>query len=420
MTVDTSRGMPANKSADQVAYLANLYPSPSHSFIRREIVALEAAGWQVHRFAHRASHIPLVDPADLRELGQTCVLLDLPLGTLAFGVLIWLVKRPFDTVAGVALAMRMAWNGDRRYVAHAAYFVMACALSRRLHDLGCSHLHAHFGTNSAAVACLANRVCRLRYSVTFHGPHEFEPGQRLSLRDKIKAASFIAAVSNTGRQKLLEQHEKFAAKFRLIRCGLDAKWIDAPTRTDPPGSDLVCVARLDRQKDPLLLLEAVTILVRRGACLRLKIVGDGALRNEVDAYVAEQGLAQHVVVLGWQTQQQVFEHLWAARALVLSSQDEGLPVAIMEAFSLGVPAIAPDVGAVHELVEASATGWLVPRGDAKALADAMHACLLATPGALLSMGAEARRRVQSHDVRVSVRTLAAAFAMEESTCPFPS
>ena len=205
---DSSAEPPAIGSAGQVAYLTNQYPSPSHSFIRREIVALEALGWRVHRFAHRDSHVTLVDPADLNELGKTRVLLDRPLPILLVDVLIWMIERPVDTLAAMVLAMRMAWHDDRRFIAHAAYFVMGCSLSRRLRALGCRHVHAHFGTNPAAVARLANRVCGLRYSVTFNGPHEFEPEEKLNLREKIKASSFIAAVTTAGRQQLTQ---KFAS-----------------------------------------------------------------------------------------------------------------------------------------------------------------------------------------------------------------
>ena len=417
MTIDLPCGAPEHGSAGQVAYLTNQYPSPSHTFIRREIVALEAAGWRVHRFAHRGSPATLVEPADVRERGQTCVLLKLPPGTLLLAVLMWLVQRPLDTVAAMALSIRMAWLGDGRYLAHAAYFVMACALARRLRALGCRHLHAHFGTNPASVAHLANRICGLRYSVTFHGPHEFEPDQRLNLRAKIKASAFIAVVSNAGHCQLQERHEEFSAKFHVVRCGLDAVWFDLPVRIDQPRVDLVCVARLDQQKDPLLLLQALAILVRRGLSFRLKLAGDGPLRNAMEAYVAEHGLGTHVVLLGWQTQRQIVEHLCTARALVLSSHDEGLPVAIMEAFALGVPAIAPDVGGVRELVETGSSGWLVPRGAATALADAMHACLLASPDDLARLGAEGRRRVRPHDIRVSARLLAAQFARGALPCP---
>ena len=407
---DSSAEPPAIGSAGQVAYLTNQYPSPSHSFIRREIVALEALGWRVHRFAHRDSHVTLVDPADLNELGKTRVLLDRPLPILLVDVLIWMIERPVDTLAAMVLAMRMAWHGDRRFIAHAAYFVMGCSLSRRLRALGCRHVHAHFGTNPAAVARLANRVCGLRYSVTFNGPHEFEPEEKLNLREKIKASSFIAAVTTAGRQQLTQKFAEFSAKFRLVRCGLDAQWFDDPSASAQPHGDLLCVARLDDQKDPLLLLEAVAILVRQGLSFRLKIAGDGTLRQDVDAYMDAHGLGNHVELLGWQTQEQVFEHLCAARALVLSSHDEGLPVAIMEAFAVGVPAIAPDVGGVSELVETGVSGWLVPRGDAHALAAAMQACLLATADDLSRLGAEARVRVQPHDIRVSALALAEEFS----------
>lgn len=409
MIVGATGSITGEESAEQVAYLTNLYPSPSHSFIRREIHGLEAAGWQVHRFAHRRNPIEPVDPSDKQERQQTCVLLDLPLGTLLLAVLAWIVERPLSTAATVLFSMQMAWRGDRRYVAHAAYFVMACALSRRLRGLGCRRLHAHFGTNPAAVACLAHRLCGLAYSVTFHGPHEFDPSLHLSLSDKIAAASFVVTVSDAGYRQMLEQFPEFAAKFRLVRCGLDATWFDAPLSDAQHSRELLCVARLDPQKNPLLLLAAARILVERGVAFQLKIAGDGPLRGKMDAYIAASDLGSYVELTGWQTQHHVIERLRVARALVLSSRDEGLPVAIMEAFALGVPVIAPDVGGVNELVQSGATGWLVPRGDARSLADAMHECLRTEPEELRRMGSEARRRVQAHDVRISVGMLSNEF-----------
>lgn len=401
---------PVNDGAPrQVAYLTNLYPSPSHSFIRREILGLEAAGWRVHRFAHRRSHVALVDPADAAELDRTSVLLDQPIRILALAVLVWLVERPIDAAAAFLLAMRMAWRGDRRYAAHAAYFVMACALSRRLRDLGCRHLHAHFGTNPAAVACLAGRVCGLSYSITFHGPHEFDANLRLNLRDKIVAAAFVITVSRGGHRRVMEQFPELASRFRLVKCGLDSAWFDAPLSKAQRSVEMLCVARLDPQKDPMLLLEAVQILAERGVVFHLNIAGDGMLRAKMEERIAASRLGTHVTLLGWQAQWQIIDCLGTARALVLSSHDEGLPVAIMEAFALGVPAIAPDVGGVSELVETGTTGWLVTRGDATALAEAMHECLRTSPAELRRMGAEGRRRVLAHDNHVSVGVLSREF-----------
>ena len=412
MSPDWPGPPPRRGASGQVAYLTNVYPSPSHSFIRREILGLEKIGWRVHRFAHRRNVIAPVDPADNAELRLTCVLLDLPFGTFAIAALVWLLKRPIRTTTTFLLAMRLAWRGDRRFLAHAAYFAMACTLSKRLLDLGCSHVHAHFGTNPAEVACLAQRLGGMTYSITFHGPHEFDPGLRLNLHDKIAKAAFIATVSKAGFGRMQEQFPEFSAKFRLVPCGLDAAWFDLPLSDVEQSRDLICVARLDPQKDPLLVLAAACTLVERGVDFHLKIAGDGMLRAQLVAQIAAGGLGSHVTLLGWQSQSQVIALLRAARALVLSSHDEGLPVAIMEAFALGVPAIAPDVGGVSELVESGASGWLVPRGDVLALADAMQECLGTESVELRRMGGEARHRVRLHDVRVSVGLLDREFQMQ--------
>jgi len=406
----TGAGPAGGGTARQVAYLINQYPLPSHSFIRREILALEAAGWCVHRFSHRSNPVALVEPANQIERDRTFVLLNAGAWAMWRDVVSALIRRPVAMIRSTGLALRMARLGDRRFIAHVGYLVMACTLSRRLRALGCVHVHAHFGTNPAALVCLAHHLAGLSYSATFHGPHEFDPALRLNLGEKISAARFIAVVSRDGMQRLARQYPGQAAKFRHIPCVLDGWWFDQPRRDGVPGAELVCVARLDAQKNPMLLLEAAELLARRGVVFRLRIAGDGDLRQDLQARVDGLGLGTRVLLLGWQTQAQVADLLRGARALVLSSADEGLPVAIMEAFALGVPAIAPAVGAVAELVQTGATGWLVRRDDAVALADAMQQCLSASAEELQRLGLAARRQVRPHDVRVSAQMLAAGFA----------
>ena len=392
-----------------VAYLANFYPATSHSFIRREILALEAAGWEVHRFAHRRSAVACVDLADLAEQRRTVVLLDLPKGEMLAAVCRWGVERPGALLGTLAMSLRMAWRGDRRYVAHLGYFVLACMLSQRLRALGRPHLHAHFGTNPAAVARLSQRLCGTTYSLTFHGPHEFAWPDRLNLDEKMSGARFVATVSDAGGQTLRQRHPRHASKLLLVRCGLDAAWWQRPPVQIPAVPRLVCVARLDEQKNPLLLIDAVALAVSRGCAIELAIAGDGPLRAAVERRIDECRLAANVQLHGWCTGEQVAALLESSRALVLSSRDEGLPVAVMEAFACGRPAIAPDVGGMRELVETGRTGWLVPGGDVDALASAMQDCLQATPARLQALGDDARRRVRLHEVQASAATLAAAF-----------
>ena len=100
-----------------------------------------------------------------------------------------------------------------------------------------------------------------------------------------------------------------------------------------------------------------------------------------------------------------------ARALVLPSFAEGLPVVIMEAMALRRPVITTFVAGIPELVIDGATGWLVPAGDIDALAQAIEACLAATPDALARMGEAAHQRVlERHDIDREAAKLAALFA----------
>ena len=400
---------PGAATARGVAYLINIYPAPSHSFIRREIAALESDGWQVHRFAHRRSGITEPDPADQAERLQTQVLRDsgwlAALGSVATA----LARRPFGAVAAVALTLRMAWQGDRRFIAHVGYFGFACILSQRLRSLGCRHVHAHMGTNAAAVALIASRLQRSTYSLTLHGPHEFVLPDRINLGAKIAGASFVAVVSRAGEAAVRERYPQHAAKLVRVRCGLDAIWFNEAPTAVPQALRLVSVTRLDPQKNPLLLIDAARHLDQRGIRFLLTIVGDGSLRSESVRRIEELGLAHCVHLVSWGSQDQVRQHLRASRALVLSSDDEGLPVAIMEAFAMGRPAIATDVGGVSELVETGATGWLVPRGDLYALADAMAECLSASGQTLQHLANGAWSKVQEFDVRESSKTLGLAF-----------
>src|SRR5262249_19021744 len=142
---------------------------------------------------------------------------------------------------------------------------------------------------------------------------------------------------------------------------------------------LVCVGRLCEQKGQLLLLQAAHGLRLRGIDFELVLAGDGELRAEIAAAIASLRLEAHVRVTGWVSAAARRDELLAARALVLASFAEGLPVVVMEAMALRRPVITTYVAGIPELVRDPDDGWLVPAGDVAALAEAMAACLAATP-----------------------------------------
>jgi colanic acid/amylovoran biosynthesis glycosyltransferase len=394
-----------------LAYLIPTYPMPSQTFIRREIAALEAQGLTVHRFAARRFGAELADAADRTEQERTCYILDGgPLG-LAKALIIEAVAHPGRWIAALAAAIRLGQRSERGVIWHLIYLAEACQLRRLLAGCGAGHLHVHFGTNAASIALLCRHLGGPPYSITIHGPEEFDAPRQLALGEKIHHAAFIVAISQFTRSQLC----RWAAwedwhKIHVIRCGLDETFL---SRGPAPVTDwprLVHVGRLSEQKGQLVLIEAAARLRSQSINFELVIVGDGPLRTELERLIDQHGIRGRVRITGFLDNQGVCREMEFARALVMPSFAEGLPVVIMEALALGRPVISTYIAGIPELVEAGRNGWLVPAGAVEPLAAAMAAALAADTAVLEAMGqAGAARVAEGHNVLIETKKLAGLF-----------
>ena len=398
--------------AARVAYLVNHYPAVSHSFIRREILALERLGVEVMRIALRGWDGALADPQDIRERERTRFVLQQGGLALVAAMLANAFARPPAFIAAARLATRMATGSDRSLVYHWIYLGEACVVARWLRDAGIGHVHAHFGTNSAEVAMLAALLAPASYSFTVHGPDEFDRPAAIGLAEKIRRAAFVVGISAFTRSQLYRWVERVHwDRIHVVHCGLDRAFHDGSAPPAAHSARLVCVGRLGEQKGHLLLLAAMRRAFDRGAVFDLVLAGDGELRGAIEERIRALDLAAYVRITGWIGSAEVRAEIEAARALVLPSFAEGLPVVLMEAMSLRRPVVTTFVAGIPELVRDGETGWLIPAGDADALADALVACLAADDHTLARMGDAGRERVLArHDVDVEAGKLARLFA----------
>jgi colanic acid/amylovoran biosynthesis glycosyltransferase len=400
----------------RIAYLINQYPAISHTFIRREILALEELGFEVMRISIRGWDRDLADEGDFAERKRTRYVLRTPVSRLLLALVRVLVERPTDFFRALQIAWRMSRRSERPLHVHLVYLVEACCVESWLREAGVGHVHAHFGTNSAEVAMLVHALGGPTWSFTVHGPEEFDKAPLLGLAEKVRRCAFVVAVSSFGRSQLFrliaQDHWK---KVHVVNCGLDEAYLNAPSSPCPPAHRLVCVGRLCAQKGQLLLLEAARILANGGTDFELVLAGDGEMRDELELFVKQHGLADRVHITGWISGARVKEQILAARALVLPSFAEGLPVVIMEAMALRRPVISTYVAGIPELVLDGEQGWLVPAGDVNALVEVMRACLASPVDALSSMGNAGRERVmQRHDARTEARKLQSLFCADGS------
>ena len=390
----------------RIAYLVNQYPKVSHTFIRREILALEQQGVEVVRFAIRGWDAELVDPQDIEERARTRYLLQDGVWALLRDALRWTLRQPARMARGLGLALSISKGGDRTPAHHLISLAEGARLAQWMNELGLTHLHAHFGTNSAEVAMLAATVGPLRYSFTVHGSDEWDQPRQYKLLEKIERAAFVVGISHYTRAQLVRwARPEDRRRIHVVHCGLDAAFLDAPATPVPDVRRLVCVGRLCREKAPGVLLDAIAMLRDRGVEVELVLAGDGELRPEIEQRIREEGLERQVSITGWISSERVRELLEDCRAMVLPSLMEALPVVIMEAMAMGRPVIATYVGGIPELVRPGQDGWLVPAGHVRALADAIEVALVTPVERLGAMGAGAHERVleRHHAAREATR-----------------
>ncbi len=235
------------------------------------------------------------------------------------------------------------------------------------------------------------------------------PGNRnagLGYRLYLKVEDFLSrfadcAVPNSqaGREYLIHRGIK-PSRIKVIYNGLNLDRLTTDEegveqvrqRLDlpPDGKVVGMMARLFPVKNHAIFLQAAALINQVIPDTRFALLGDGPLRSHLEDMSRELGLASRVTFFG--EQRDVVSYLSAFDIAALTSETEGCSNALLEAMALGKPVVATNVGGNRELVRHGETGFLVPRGNPEALAEAIIA-LLQDPEAALAMGQRAKERV---------------------------
>jgi glycosyltransferase involved in cell wall biosynthesis len=264
-----------------------------------------------------------------------------------------------------------------------------------MHEFRPQVLHAHFATEPAACAREMSGILGVPFTFTAHG-HDIHRRPPPDFAERAAAASAVITVSRANARYIVENFGVQRSHLRIIPCGIDTQRFHPPShtlrrQTVDESPLLVCVARLVPVKNLGLLLEACAELLARQVKFRCVIVGDGKSRGELEEKRARLGLAKAVQLVGAAEQSEVLAWWQQASIAVLTSHQEGMPVSLMEAAACGVPAVATAVGGIPELVEDGVTGLLVPPGNRAVLVAALQR-LLQDAELAARMGKQARQR----------------------------
>lgn len=289
-------------------------------------------------------------------------------------------------------------------------FVTIFRLIRRVHpDIVHTHT-AKAGSLGRLAAALYNRTYRrsdpVRVVHTYHGhvlDGYFGPRtERLFTVAERRLARFtdaIVAISPQIKSGLLNQHGiGRAEQYRVIRLGFDLSQLiaidDQARRAARQALDIPAdahvvstVGRLTAIKQHRLFVETAQRVAERDPAALFLLVGDGELRRELKALASELGVRPRMRFLGWRRDLPTI--YGATDVFLLTSRNEGTPVALIESLAAGVPGVSTDVGGVRDVIDSVEVGLLAPFGDAAALADAVET-LLTDAGRRREMGDRGR------------------------------
>lgn len=404
----------------QVAYLIGRYPGITHTFILREARLLRRLGIDVQCFSiWRTPERELLSPVDREEWRKTDALLPPQPARLVRSHLRALARAPFTYVSTLWRALALTPPGVRARLLGFTWFVEAIVLWDACRLRGITHIHAHLDGTAPMVAMLAvefangnpGRRASWSWSQTIHGSKEFYDIRRERLAVRAASAKFIACISDYTRSQVMAfVPEELWHKLVVVRCGVDLHEF-SPNARRPTGRDLriLTVGRVDAMKGTVLLLQALMGLRERGLRAALTVVGDGPSKEKAMRMSARLGLATQVHWEGAVGQDQIREFYAQCDVFCLPSFAEGIPIVLMEAMAMEVPAVANAITGIVELVEDGVSGFLVRPGRVDELTDRL-ARLLQDPVLRTSMGQAGRAKVaEEYDLERNVRLLADIF-----------
>ena len=285
-----------------------------------------------------------------------------------------------EAVRSPRQAARAVWRlrgsrSPRMLLKNLAVVPKALWLARYLRRHEVEHVHAHWAGTTATLALVAGEVAGVPFSFT---AHRWDIAENNLLPAKVRSASFSRAIHAKGAAQLAALSQSPRDAIAVIHMGVASR-ASTPGREWGEPPTIVTPASFVEIKGHTYLLQALQLLLQRGVEAQLELAGVGEERAAVEREIVERSLGDHVILRGFVPHDQLLDELRSGRydMVVLPSiitakdEQEGIPVALMEALAAGVPAVATRTGGIPELLDGDA-GVLVGERDPVALAAAIE------------------------------------------------
>ena len=385
-----------------VAYILDVFPVISETFIVREISGLLESDVEVVPFARvERSGANQIVHSDSKALISSVEFIDAWHDQVSRLSLLWSHTRRFFTHPVRYLRTLKFVFANKHMPNRLSLFVWSVYLTNRVIDSRCTHMHAHFALKATTLAMLVSKLSGLPFSFTVHAHDIFRDGLADWLEEKLEAAAFVATISEFNKNFLNGKFGTPVDKFRTIHCGINLEDFRFEQRSfSSDHLNIVGIGRLTPQKGFHTLIEACGNLLKEGFdSFSVSLLGEGEQRAELEALIREHQCENHVILYGAVSQDQVRDHLARADLFALPCATEpngamdGIPVALMEAMASGLPVLSAKLSGVPELIVDGA-GLLADTEDPNSVSELIKHFYNMDSTARLNMASNARRVIE--------------------------
>ena len=384
----------------KIVYIIGTYPLLTTTFIDREIMRLKNWGidLQIYSIRRPPKDIPLSD-FQHQLMKRVTYLLPVSILSLIFSQVFFAVSNPkkyFDTLVYLFSRPHPTLGARFKSLLH---FGEGVYFAYFLRGQDVFEIHAHFLDRAATLALVAKRLLGIPYSLSIHAGADIYVSPVL-IREKLQEARQAVTCTKYNKMHLESMiGSKLGQKITFIPHGLDASGYNS--KSNHHGKQVILsVGQLKMRKGFLQLVEVCKMLRDHGHDVVCEIIGEGPLREALQAKIGEYKLEDEVILHGALPHEKVLESYRKATLFVMpciqteEGDVDGIPNVLLEAMAMKLPVISTRVSAIPELIVGQQNGILVEPDDQNELFDAIiH--LLNSPGIRDALGEGGRQTVVS-------------------------
>lgn len=355
----------------KILYLCSEYPALSHTFIDKEIDALENKKFKIYTASINYPKNTDKFSKDYKErLEKTYYIKREKKINIVKILLVYMLSKPLVFMKAFLRAYNLSYKkGVKNFKKFIGYFVESTLLHNYMVKNKIEHVHIHFANPASTVALIAKTFGNIEYSISVHGPDEFYNTNENLISEKVEEAKFIRTISHFCTSQLMrESRPENWSKFNIVRCGIDLKQFrEKEKKEEEKIINIVCVGRLTPSKGQNILVDAIENISKVNKNFKLTLIGGGEDYEYIKEKIKSKNLSSFIDLRGPVAHEVVRDSLGNADIFVLPSFAEGIPVALMEAMAMKIPVISTKINGIPELIEHGKNGFLVEASNEESL-----------------------------------------------------